>query len=87
MRTFFRFLWRNRLYSAINLVGFTVSLAFSIIISWLSFVSTGMVFWYAIVSFGAPAQAESNHNPAMKGSICLMFLIVMLIFMIKFLQR
>lgn len=32
MRTFFRFLWRNRLYSAINLVGFTVSLAFSIII-------------------------------------------------------
>lgn len=32
MRAFFRFLWRNRLYSTINLVGLTVSLAFSIII-------------------------------------------------------
>lgn len=32
MRTYFRFLWRNKLYSAINLAGLTVSLAFSVMI-------------------------------------------------------
>ena len=32
MKSFLRFLWRNRLYAAINLAGMTVALAFSIII-------------------------------------------------------
>lgn len=32
MKTFFRFIWRNRLYSMINMVGLSVSMAFSIII-------------------------------------------------------
>ena len=32
MISYFRFLWRNRLYSTINLIGLTVALALSIII-------------------------------------------------------
>ena len=32
MKSYLRFLWRNRLYSTINLVGLTVALALSIII-------------------------------------------------------
>ena len=33
MRTFFRFLWRNKLYSAINIVGLAVSMAFVLLLA------------------------------------------------------